>query len=75
MSELDLIIERLTYLRLWFGVLVVTDISLSGWIMLHLGTPQTLLLASAVITVIAITVVLYFVHRLIVRLTDSLRDL
>lgn len=31
MSELDLAKEEIAYLKLWLGIIVVTDISLVGW--------------------------------------------
>jgi hypothetical protein len=32
MSKLDVAKERIAYLKFWLGVLVVTDISLVGWL-------------------------------------------
>lgn len=32
MPELDMFKEKLAYLKLWLGILVVTDISLIGWL-------------------------------------------
>ena len=32
MSELDLAKEQIAYLKFWLGILVVTDISLFGWL-------------------------------------------
>jgi hypothetical protein len=31
MSELDVAKEQIAYLKLWLGIMVVTDISLIGW--------------------------------------------
>jgi hypothetical protein len=32
MAELDRVRERIAYLKLWQGIMVVTDISLVGWL-------------------------------------------
>ena len=32
MSELDVAKEQIAYLKFWLGVMVVTDISLFGWL-------------------------------------------
>jgi hypothetical protein len=32
MSELDRLKEQLAYLKFWQGIMVVTDISLVGWL-------------------------------------------
>jgi len=31
-SELDVAREKIAYLKIWLGILVVTDISLVGWL-------------------------------------------
>lgn len=71
MSELDLIKERIAYLKVWIGILVVTDISVVGWLASNLDSTNTLLLVAGVISLVVITFGLYFLHRRI----ESLRDL
>ena len=75
MSELDVIKERIAYLKVWIGILVVTDISVVGWLASNLGTANTPLLVAGVISVVVITVGLYFLHRRIDSRIESLRDL
>jgi hypothetical protein len=38
MSELDRLKERLVYLRFWLGIMVVTEITLVGWL---ISTPTS----------------------------------
>ena len=33
MSEVDVLKEKIAYLKLWLGIMVVTDISLVGWLL------------------------------------------
>jgi len=37
MSELDLAKETIAYLKFWLGVMVVSDISLVGWLLSNAG--------------------------------------
>lgn len=38
MSELDRVKEQLVYLRFWLGIMVVTEITLVGWL---ISTPNS----------------------------------
>jgi len=38
MSELDIAKEQIAYLKFWLGILVVTDISLFGWLLSNVGS-------------------------------------
>jgi len=44
MSDLDIAKEQIAYLKIWLGILVITDISVSGWFVSSLGTATALLL-------------------------------
>ena len=33
MSEVDLLKEKIAYLKLWLSIMVVTDISMFGWLL------------------------------------------
>ncbi len=44
MSELDIAKEKIAYLKIWLGILLVTDISVFGWLVSSLGTAAALLL-------------------------------
>jgi len=41
MSELDRIKEQIAYLKYWQGVMVVTDISLVGWLITSADSAST----------------------------------
>ena len=43
MSELDVAKEQIAYLKVWLGILVVTDISAFGWLISNLGTATEIL--------------------------------
>ena len=44
MSELDVAKEKIAYLKVWLGILLVTDISTFGWFVSNVDSSTTLLL-------------------------------
>ena len=54
-SELDVAKEQIAYLKFWLGVMVVTDISLFGWLISNASSTSLRLLVSGCLAVIAIT--------------------
>ena len=75
MSELDVAKEKIAYLKVWLGVLLVTDISTFGWLVSNVDTAATLLLWAAVIVVVALTVGILLLHRRIDRHIQLLKEL
>lgn len=35
MSEADVLKEKIAYLKLWLGIMVVTNISMVGWLLVN----------------------------------------
>jgi xanthosine utilization system XapX-like protein len=75
MSELDRIKEQLAYLKFWQGIMVVTDISLVGWLVSAADTARPLPIALAVVGVVSLTVGIVIVHRHIERRIDQIGKL
>jgi hypothetical protein len=75
MSDLDVAKEEIAYLKVWLGILVVTDISTFGWLISNVGEAITLLLWAAVIAVAGLSVGIFLLHRLIKRQIQSLKEL
>jgi hypothetical protein len=75
MSELDVARETIGYLKVWLGILLVTDISTFGWLISNVDTATPLLLWAAVLVVVALTVGILLLHRRIERHIQSLREL
>ena len=75
MSELDVAREKIAYLKVWLGILVVTDISTFGWLISNVESATELLLWAAVIAVVALTVCIFVLHGRIDRHIQSLRGL
>lgn len=55
MSELDLMREEIAYLKFWQGIIVVTDISVIGWLITSAGQAAAGTFVLAVLGVAAVT--------------------
>lgn len=75
MSETDVVKETIAYLKFWLGVLVVSDISLVGWLLTNAGKESDLKAAGATLGILIITLAALFVHKRIERLINKLEDL
>ncbi len=75
MSELDIAKEKIAYLKIWLGILLVTDISVFGWLVSSLGTAPAALLWGAVIAVVVLTACIFLLHRRIERHIRSLKGM
>lgn len=75
MSELEITKEKIAYLKFWLGIMVVSDISLVGWLLSNVAAapePKTL---GAIIGIFVITISSFLIHKRIERLILTLREL
>ena len=75
MSEIDKIKEEIGWLKVVFGLSVVTGISLTGWTAQNLFKVPALLLSVAIILVVLITWGIININRHVYRKLDELGDL
>lgn len=75
MSELDHLKEKLVYLRLWLGILVVAEISLVGWLASGFATAAVRLVSLAFVTGVSLALGILLLHRQIKRRIDEIRKL
>jgi fatty-acid desaturase len=75
LSEADFTKEQIAYLKVWLGILVVTDISLVGWLASNIASASTILIATVIIAVAVTTVGVVLLHRRIEQRIESLRGL
>jgi hypothetical protein len=75
MSKVDKAKEQLAYLKFWLGVMVVTDISLVGWLVSSADTAPVHGVLGALVAVVVITAAGFTVHRRVEHLIDALEDL
>ena len=72
MSELDRLKEQLAYLKFWQGIMVVTDISLLGWLVSTADSTRALTVVLAIIGVVALTFGIVVLHRQVERRIDEI---
>ena len=75
MSELDRLKEQVAYLKFWQGIVVVTDISLGGWLISAADTAAPLTFALAVAGVVLLSIGIVVLHRQIERRIDQIGKL
>jgi len=75
MSELDRIKEQIAYLKYWQGIMVVTDISLVGWLLTAGHSASLLIFSLAIAGVIALTLGIVNLHRQIERRIERIGSL
>lgn len=75
MSQLDIVKETIAYLKFWLGVMVVSDISLVGWLLSNAEDGANFKIYGAIIGIAIITISALFVHKRIERFISSLKDL
>ena len=75
MSELDRLKEELAYLKFWQGIVVVTDISVAGWLVSASEGASTLTFVLALAGLAGLTIGIVALHRQIERRIERIGGL
>jgi hypothetical protein len=75
MRELDGLKEELAYVRIWLGMLAVSEISLLGWTTSAVETAPPRLLSLAIVVIIVLGLVIFVLHRMITSRIERIRSL
>lgn len=75
MSELDVIKEQIAYLKVWLGIMVITDISLFGWLITSFGVAPTRITGACLVVIVGISGAILLIHKRIERHINGLRRL
>ncbi len=75
MSEFDVAKEQIAYLKFWLGILVITDISLFGWLLSNATSADLRMVLGGGFAVVSFTLGIVLLHRRIERQIQSLREL
>lgn len=75
MAKLDRLKEDIGYLKLWLGMIVVTEIGLIGWTATHYGSAKNLLIILAVNAIMGLAWVILVMNREIKIAIKRLGDL
>jgi heme O synthase-like polyprenyltransferase len=63
MPKLDRLKEEVAYLKLWLGIVVVTDISLVGWLIVAVDEADRLRIVLAVLGIVLLSFGAVVLHR------------
>jgi hypothetical protein len=75
MSELEVAKGQIAYLKFWLGILVVTDISLFGWLLSNATSADLRMVLGGGFAVMSFTLGIMLLHWRIERQIQSLREL
>jgi hypothetical protein len=75
MSELDHLREEVAYLKFWLGIVVVTDISLAGWLLSSSDTAAPYTVFFAVMGLILLSAGIVVLHRRIELRISRIKEL
>jgi hypothetical protein len=75
MPELDRLKEQLVYLRFWLGIMVVTEITLVGWLISTPTDANANLWFIGASGAVALGVAIFLVHRQVERRIDQIGKL
>ena len=75
MPELDGAKEEIAYLKLWLGIMVVTGISLIGWLLGNFRSAPWLLVGGGCVALLSIGFGCFALHRRIESKIDEVKRL
>ncbi|HYG54082.1 MAG TPA: hypothetical protein VD965_02170 [Burkholderiales bacterium] len=75
MSELDRLKEQLVYLRFWLGIMVVTEITLVGWLISSPNTADPVLWSIGAVGAVVLGLAILVLHRQVERRIDQIGKL
>ena len=71
-SELDRLKEQLVYLRFWLGIVVVTEITLVGWLISTPNTADPVLWSLGAVGAVLLGFGIFLLHRQVERRIDQI---
>ena len=75
MSQVDVLKEKIAYLKLWLGIIVVTDISLVGWLLGNYTVASRALIVGDVVAIFVVSYGIYVLHKRIEKEIERLKEL
>ena len=75
MGKIDVIKEKINYLKVWLGISVVTLISFLGWLSSHYEKLSTFRFTFSLLAVLVLLALIHFLNKTILKKINSLEDL
>ncbi|QOG12688.1 hypothetical protein [Arcobacter sp. FWKO B] len=75
MAKIDLIKEKINYLKVWLGIFVVTLIGLVGWLSSNYDNISSFKFILSFLAVILLVLSIHFLNKKILEKINSLEEL
>ncbi len=75
MAKIDKIKETINQFRLWLGILVLTDISLLGWLASNMRDDAIIRIVLACISVFILSGLIVFIEKRVRSIIEELEEL
>ncbi len=75
MAKIDVIKEKINYLKVWLGVFIVTLISLIGWLSSHYDEISNIRFFISIVGLIWLIISIHFLNKNILKKIESLEEL
>ena len=75
MAKIDVIKEKINYLKVWLGVFIVTLISLIGWLSSHYDKISSIRFFISVVGLLWLIISIHFLNKNILKKIESLEEL
>ena len=75
MGKIDVIKEKINYLKVWLGIAIVTLISLIGWLSTHYEGLSSVRIFLAFVGIAWLIGMIHFLNKTILEKIDSLEEL
>ena len=75
MAKIDVIKEKINYLKVWLGVFIVTLISLIGWLSSNYDRISMSRFLLSVVGIIWLVISIHFLNKNILKKIESLEEL
>jgi len=74
MAKIDVIKEKINYLKVWLGIFVVTLISLVGWTISNYQSISNIKLIMTILGIIWLFISIHFLNKKILEKINSLEE-
>ncbi len=75
MAKIDVIKEKINYLKVWLGIFVVTLIGLLGWLSSNFDSLSQLRFIISIVGILWLTMSIHFLNKNILKKINSLEEL
>ena len=75
MAKIDVIKEKINYLKVWLGVFIVTLISLIGWLSSNYDRISMSRFLLSIVGIIWLVISIHFLNKNILKKIESLEEL